>query len=112
MGMKQTTKTQKEYDEFKTIPVLPGEAKEEREERLSTDEKFRKKLATIKLHLEFWNDVEVIIVELVKEQEKIEFRSAEQRRAINTSVYTKVNAMFENQTAQKLEALKRSISSQ
>merc|ERR1712178_43143 len=107
--VKQTNKTNKEIEELKAVPIIPGQDVERTTEQKEKEKKVNRKLETIKNHLVFWNDVEVIIVELVKEQEKIEFRSAEQRRAINTSVYTKVNNMFENQSAQKLEALKKSI---
>jgi len=115
--IKQTTKTKKEYDELCLQPDVPLDQEKTSDEdkiseqisRAAKKEKYANNLEIIKHHLVFWADVEVIIIELVKEQEKIEFRSAEQRRAINTSVYTKVNNMFENQTASKLESLKKSI---
>lgn len=115
--IKQTTKTKKEYEELCLQPDVPLDQEKTSDEdkisekisRAAKKEKYANNLEIIKHHLVFWADVEVIIIELVKEQEKIEFRSAEQRRAINTSVYTKVNNMFENQTASKLESLKKSI---
>ena len=111
MVKKQKVKIQGEIKQIEIWPEFPG-LKQEGELTKSQKRKELqlKKSLTYSKHLEFWDDIEVVVTELLKEQEKAEvFRSAEQRRAINTSVYNKVSKMFQDQSAEQLTKLKNQI---